>query len=173
MNLAEYILGGIGGLICLVIFIQDLKGRWIHLLTVLALFAVGLSFRLLGNDTDVLLDLLGTFSFVSVVLGLTWLVLRIRKGKAKFIDGQIGLGDILMFYAVGSWFDPFGYALFFVSGIVLVLIVVLALLAAKKLGDDFPIPLAGLLAAYLLIFAPIYLTFQDQLLDWLMALSSY
>lgn len=158
-------------MICLIIFIQDLKGRWIQLFTVLGLFGCGIGFRLVHGDTVIFRELLETSVFVTLILVLTWLVLRLRNGNTKFIDAQIGLGDILMFYAVGTWFDPLGYALYFVSGIVLVLLVTLALLGVGKLKKEFPIPLAGLLAAYLIVFAPFYWLLQDQIWAWMLRMS--
>ncbi len=160
MQTIEQILLAIGAILCVILLIQDLRGRWIHVYPVIALFLLGLVFRWIQSGPDMWMEVLATAIFISLILGLTWAVMKLRGKAGRFLDEKLGLGDVIMFYAVAGWFDPFGYALFFVSGILLVLIFIIALMITKRIQKDYPIPLAGLLAGYLLIFFPAYQALQ-------------
>lgn len=162
-----YIPAGIGALACLLLLIQDLRGRWVHLLPLAVLFAAGLVFRGLWAGNAMWLEFAVNAGFVTVVVVLVGLVFRL-KGGGGFINKKLGLGDVLMLYAVATWLDPPGFALFYVSSLLLILLGMLILMNRKSYNKEYPIPLAGLMAAYLLVYAPLYWYFAPYIHEALM-----
>lgn len=158
----------LGALACIIICYQDLRNRWVHIVPLLVLLGSGLIFRWRLEGTAMWQDLVANVVFILLVLGLAWLIFKLRKRPGKFIDEQIGLGDVVMFLSVATWLDTLGFICFFVSGLLLVLILVLILQAFNKLKPQFTIPLAGLLAAYLLLFTPIWWLFEAKIWDWML-----
>jgi hypothetical protein len=158
----------LGAVACIVIFIQDIRGRWVHLLPLLLLLVSGLVFRLRLEGSAIWMDLAVNGGFIAAVLGMAWLFFKLRGKTGKFIDEQIGLGDVIMFLAVATWLDSLGFILFFVSGLLLVLALVLALQVLGRLKPQFTVPLAGLLAGYLLAFCPLWWQIRQMMWDWML-----
>lgn len=130
-------------LFLVVIIVQDFTRRAIHVLVLLGIFVCSLFILYVSNHqwTDFMFSVL----FLLLVLALLWLYVSIKNKKTTNpFKKDIGLGDILFFFAVTPLFGFEEYLLFFVSGM---LITILYHLIAKiKL-----IPLAGILGAYLLV----------------------
>jgi len=61
---------------------------------------------------------------------------------------HIGLGDVLFFVAVIPFFSLYSYMVFFISGLVLSLVLMLAL---GRFISANSIPLAGILSGYMLV----------------------
>ncbi|HEX2899615.1 MAG TPA: hypothetical protein VHS96_07850, partial [Bacteroidia bacterium] len=99
-------------------------------------------------------DLAANLIFITTILGIAYIYMRIRHKTHTTFQKQLGLGDILYFVAVAPWFSPIQFILFFISGILLTLIAIVIFLALRKIPKDWPIPLAGVLAAYWLLFLP-------------------
>jgi hypothetical protein len=167
MSWLQTILLGVGVVACLVLLVQDLRGRWVHVVPVVVLWLAGLGYRWSMVGNEIWMDLAVTVVFLSLVLGLTWVVMKWRKPNVQLLNVGLGLGDILMFFALMGWFDAFGYLLFFVSGLILVLAGVVGLMSLGRWKPANTIPLAGLLGGYALVYAPIYWHFEDALAYWL------
>ncbi len=167
MSLLQTVLLGVGGVACLVLLVQDLRGRWVHVVPVVVLWLAGLGFGWVKVGNGILRELLVIVVFLSLVLGLTWIVMKWRKPNGQLLNVGLGLGDVLVFYALMGWFDAFGFVLFFVSGLVLVLGGVVSLISLGRWDAARTVPLAGLLGGYALVYAPIYWHFEDALAYWL------
>ena len=125
---------------------QDFKYRAIHVLLLILLLGVGIADAVLAERP--LQDLLFSFGFVVTVLSLMMIYLRLKTGYwLNPLKEHLGLGDVLFFIAVIPLFNQHGYLWFFISGLVVCLVVYKLL--KSVIGED-SIPLAGLLSAYLL-----------------------
>jgi hypothetical protein len=159
----EYLLLTFWALMCIVLVVQDLRGRWIHLVPVLGLMAAGLAWAGLQGWDVLRLHVTVNLVFLVLVVGLTWGVLKLRHPGQPLLNRKIGLGDLLFFVAVIGWLGPVGYAVFFVSSLVLVLLFVGLLILLQRWRMDNQIPLAGLQAGYLLLYFPLYWHWQQQM----------
>jgi len=74
-----------------------------------------------------------------------------QKKIANIFNTYIGVGDILFFVISATYFSPFWFLLFFVSGLLLTLIVSLFYFAVTKNSSTL-IPLAGAMALLLILF---------------------
>lgn len=140
----------------MVLLVQDVRGRWIHLFPVIVLGLAGFGYRWLQVQGEIWLELLCTAAFLGIIVGAAWGIMKLRHPGRRFLNAQLGSGDLAMFLAVACWLDPLGFALYFVSGLIIVLMGVLLWMALGKWREESTIPLAGLLAGYLLVFAPSY-----------------
>lgn len=146
----------LGGAICMVLLVQDLRRREVHVLPLVALGVAGLAYGWLDLGPGMWRQLLVNAGFVLLVLGLMWVVMKVRRPGRRILDAQLGTGDVALFFTVVGWLDPLGYVMWFVTGLVLVVLGVLAWATLGRWRADAPIPLAGLLAGYLVVFWPVY-----------------
>jgi len=110
---------------------------------VVVVFLLGL--LLLWFDDGVLSGFLTPALFILVVFFGLWLYLSLKQGQLiNPLKNHIGLGDVLFFIAITPLFSLKNYMLFFITGMLLSLI--LSGLFTKK---NRMIPLAGILALYL------------------------
>lgn len=145
----------VGAAMSILIFIQDIRGRWVHLLPLVALFGAGLLFRLRVHGSAMWPELAANAGFVTVIMVLVWALFRVKDG-GKLIGEKLGLGDVLMFYAIATWLDSIGFMFFYVTSMLIILVGVLIYQRMGKAGKDYPIPLAGLMALYLVFYVPGY-----------------
>lgn len=103
-----------------------------------------------GNDSIVLLH---TLSFLVItILGLyLYLVLKHRKLINPFLS--VGKGDFLFFIAVIPYFSTPNYILYFITGM---LFSIFSFLIIKITAKTNLVPLAGLLALYMIILKGIF-----------------
>jgi|GEM_PF-6137436 len=138
------------GLVCCVaICIQDFKSRWVHIVPLILLGLAGTGLQWLHFPNTFLPQLGFNLTFVTALVGLAYVYLRLR---GLSLLKSLGLGDVLFFYMAAPWFTGIGYLYFFIVGIVLALLIVLAGQATGKLSRNYPIPLAGWLAAWGVVF---------------------
>ncbi len=129
----------------LIITYQDFKDRSIHLAWLIAVFLCAIA--LLWIQGQALSDLISPVLFVIIVLFVLWIYLSLKQKRfLNPLKNHIGLGDVFFFLAITPLFNLHNYMLFFITGMLLSLIV--SGLFTKK---NRMIPLAGILALYLTI----------------------
>jgi hypothetical protein len=156
----------LGGLAALAIAGLDLWKRTVRLIPVLLLAVGGVLFNWKSGLPDQGMAFLLNAALVTAVLVMVWLALRMLRYPG-FINKQIGIGDILFMYAMCTWMSQIGFALYFTSGLTITLLVVLLLLLLNRFPRDLPLPLAGALSLYALVFTPLYLIFETEILIFL------
>ncbi|MDY8138469.1 hypothetical protein [Aquimarina sp. 2201CG5-10] len=142
----------------IVVFIQDLKLRAIHILLPVIILIVGLvSYFKLGYS---FVFLLYSLSFLCITFGGLYLYLSIKNKRfTNPFKQTMGLGDVLFFVAVIPFFSTYNYILFFITGM---LFSILGFLIIKIFAKTNLVPLAGLLALYMIILkAGYYITDFD------------
>jgi hypothetical protein len=163
----ENIFLSMAAIACIVLFFQDLRKRAIHIVPLILLGLGGFGYHLQNSGTNLWMEIFVNLGYVTLVLVVMTLILRLRSSSGRILNKKIGLGDILFFYVVALAFDPLGYTLWFVTGLITVLLGVLAWMILGKWRSDAPIPLAGLLAGYLLVYFPVYTYLEDRI--WALA----
>ena len=143
----------------LAIVIQDFKHRAIHIVWLGVLLTTSLLlFLLKGID---LLWLGKTLLFVMAVIFLMWVYICIKqRGVINPFKNHIGEGDLLFFIAVVPLFSLLNYMAFFICG--MIFSAVFSLLFLKKMKERM-IPLAGLLAVFILMLKGIVFITGDDL----------
>ena len=142
----EFIISCILSMLLVFIVLQDFSYRAVHLALLGAIFLV--SSVLLYFKTSTLFNT-QTFVYIVLIFAVLWMYLSIKNKKiTNPLKRHIGLGDILFLIAVTPLFYVYNYILFFVTGMLLTLVVTLVL---KKYINKQTVPLAGILSAYLLI----------------------
>ncbi|QKX04201.1 hypothetical protein HN014_04515 [Aquimarina sp. TRL1] len=127
------------------IFWQDYRHRAIHIALPIGIFVLGAyQFYLRGYEVK-----MAGYSllFLLLTLGGGYLYIRIRNTAATDLLEMIGLGDILFLAAVIPFFSPSNFILFFISGLLFSIVVFTAIPTLRKTAL---VPLAGLLALYML-----------------------
>jgi len=128
------------------IIYQDFKYRAIHFLLVIGVFAIG-TILLWLDQKSVLIFLINSV-FVLIIMTLLWLYISIKQHKlTNPFTHNIGIGDVLFFFAITPFFSLHHYMVFFISGMILTL---LFSLVFKKLISNKLIPLAGILAGFMI-----------------------
>ena len=151
-----WVLFGLAAVSCLIICFQDLRTRWVHILPLGILGGSGIGHHLLLRPENYWPQVGFNFVFISSILGIVGLYLLLRR--KRFIDHSLGMGDVVFFYMAACWLGAEAFLWFFTTGILIVLLLVLGmglLTAPSSKGSDYPIPLAGGMAAYLLLFYPL------------------
>jgi hypothetical protein len=88
--------------------------------------------------------------FVALQLALVWTWMKLRKGDPAFINGQIGLGDLLFFLCIALFFSPGNFILFYCGSLLLVVLAAGVFLLVNH-NRKMLIPLAGAQAIPLLV----------------------
>ena len=125
---------------------QDFKARAIHVMLLAVLLVLGIweAYRL----QIPLQELLFSGVFTLFTLGGMWLYIGLKNQEfVNPLRQHIGLGDVVFFFVVIPFFSFYSFMLFFISGLILSL--VLLVLLRKWITSD-SIPLAGILSGYLL-----------------------
>ncbi|UZO80686.1 hypothetical protein NBT05_17305 [Aquimarina sp. ERC-38] len=141
---------------------QDFKMRAIHIGLPIALGIIGiLNFYKKGYHTSILL-------YNIIFLGLTftglYMYMMIKNKKWNYnLSEVIGLGDILFFMSVLPYFSTYNYILFFITGMVFS---ILGFLLLKFLVQTELVPLAGLLAIYMMLLLMIDQWFNYDLVHF-------
>ena len=139
-------------LLCLLlIMFQDLRYRAVYWICFPIL--AGLLFydkqRYIGMQ-DTLIDAGYNSVFFGLQLLLLWIYFFMKQQEPVNIFKQhLGLGDVLFLLAVGFYFSPLNYVLFYIVSLTLVLVYALVQLYLFK-RRKLQIPLAGLQAIFLM-----------------------
>ena len=135
----------------LLVFIQDMRLRAIHIALPLVIALVGL-YLFFQNGFDEEILLYSTLFLATTFFGLyLYLVVKNRKLISPF--KTIGKGDFLFFIAVIPYFSTTNYMLYFITGM---LFSIIAFLFIKTISKTDLVPLAGLLAFYMLLLKGIF-----------------
>ncbi|WP_299242526.1 hypothetical protein [uncultured Aquimarina sp.] len=129
------------------VFIQDLKLRAIHILLPIFILIIGL-IPYFKNEYSII-GLLYSLIFLIITFGGLYLYLSVKNKKlTNPFKKNMGLGDVLFFIAVIPFFSSYNYILFFITGM---LFSILGFLVIKLIVKTDLVPLAGLLALYLIL----------------------
>ncbi|WP_299254054.1 hypothetical protein [uncultured Aquimarina sp.] len=129
------------------VFIQDLKLRAIHILLPIFILIFGLISYF--NNGYSAIGLLYSFTFLIITFGGLYLYLSVKnKRLTNPFKKNMGLGDVLFFVAIIPFFSSYNYILFFITGM---LFSILGFLVIKLVVKTDLVPLAGLLALYLIL----------------------
>ena len=142
----------------LLVIIQDVKYRAIHVLLPIVLFAAAITrYFILGYSAN---ELLMTALFLILVLTGLFLYVTVKNKKIiNPIDSSIGLGDIVYFVAIIPLFFSTTYIAFFSTGMLFA--IVCHFLFNKN--EEGHIPLAGYLSIYLVILLAINFLIEKEL----------
>lgn len=140
----------VAGLSCLVICFQDFRSRWVHVFPLGMVGICGFAFQLVIQTPGFWLQTAFNAGFILTLLVIAGVYLRIR-GKA-YLDHSLGWGDVVFFFMATPWFSSQQFLWFFVSGLLLVLLGVLCFSIVSRHSKQYPIPLAGGLAAWMICF---------------------
>ncbi|HWY10379.1 MAG TPA: prepilin peptidase [Bacteroidia bacterium] len=126
----------------IIVSYQDFKDRLISLWAILLYAICCIASVLLFQDTTTLIsNSISTSLYFVLVFGALFLYYFIREGKfVNIIDSKIGLGDILIFIAIGLTLDLFYLIIFFTISFCIAAVVALFLAKQNK-----TVPLAGIL----------------------------
>lgn len=131
-----------------IISIQDLKHRTIHVYLLIGIAVLSITI----NYLEPLLNLYETLKnigfLVCTSIGLMSYQTIRNKNMENPIDTSIGLGDILFFVAIAPLFQVHHYILFFILGL---LLSIFLFVMTQKIRKHTTIPLAGYLALFLII----------------------
>ena len=143
----------------LLIVIQDLKYRHIHVFLPLVIFVVALCFLYIKGLRDYTIPIynIGFFILIFTVL-IIYMSIK-NKSYLNPFTHYFGLGDVLYFIAITPFFVLHNYILFFIFSMLFA--IVLKLLFKSKMKND-SIPLAGFSALLLLLFIGSDLLFNHQ-----------
>ena len=150
MESLAYILGISGALL---IAYQDIKDREIHLLAFLLFLGGAISMYFFNPLPDYWKSSLINLGFVFFMLLAVYLIFRLR-GKQLRINKELGLGDILMLGILCFWFNAEQFIFFYALSLSLFSLLALLFIRLRKADKDYPIPLAGGLAIFFLLFFP-------------------
>jgi hypothetical protein len=152
-----------GAAAALFIVWSDFRRRELRLIPLVLLLAAGIGFRAFRHSPQLAQDLGINAAVTTGILLLVALFLRVLGSKG-LVNKRLGLGDVILIYAMGTWFPPAGFVLYLSTGLLFSLACVLVLMVMNRYPRNLPLPLAGLLAVYGLIFMPIYLGFEAEIL---------
>lgn len=129
------------------VFIQDLKLRAIHILLPVFILILGLVTYFKAGYS--VIGLLYSLAFLLVTFGGLYLYLSAKNRRlTNPFKKNMGLGDVLFFSAVIPFFSLHNYILFFITGM---LFSIVGFLIIKLIVKTNLVPLAGLLALYLVL----------------------
>lgn len=134
--------------ILVVLFIQDIKYRLVHIGILVLLFIISIVYWYV-NSLEII-PLLYNFTFITInLISLKLYTLMTKKEKTEDLIYGLGLGDILFFIAITPLFSTLNYILFFITGLLLSMLIHLLVSLQNK---NRLIPLAGYLSIYLIGF---------------------
>jgi len=146
-------------LLCLVlVFIQDIKYRRIHVILPIIIFIVSF-FIIPVKKYDLLEILLFNTGFFFITLGILTLYMSLKS--KKFLNPfhhYFGLGDLLFYVAVTPLFLLKNYILYFILSLIFAILMQFGL---KKIIREETVPLAGFAALFLFI-----ILLKDSFIDF-------
>lgn len=136
-------------LLCLVlVFIQDIKYRKIHVILPIVIFAACF-FVMPVKKYDLLEILLFNTGFFFITLGILTLYMSLKFKKfLNPFQHYFGLGDLLFYVAVTPLFLLKNYILYFILSLIFAILMQFVL---KKIIREKTVPLAGFAALFLFI----------------------
>lgn len=135
-------------LVLVIITIQDLKNRLISIFALLFLVILSVFYWYVNSKEIITILYSVSFLFLNFTSLKVYTIITKKKKTEDLIYG-LGLGDILFFIAIIPLFNTTNYILFFISGLVVSIIIhsIVSLFMKNEL-----IPLAGYLSLYLIVF---------------------
>ncbi|NHF58997.1 hypothetical protein FK220_006580 [Flavobacteriaceae bacterium TP-CH-4] len=143
----------------LLVFFQDMKHRTIHVALPFTIAIIGVIFFFKKSYPMLIL----WYNFLFLLLTCIGLYLYLSLKERKLVNPfkSIGKGDFLFFLAVIPYFSTSNYILYFITGMFFSII---AFLVIKTITKTNLVPLAGLLAFYMIVLKCIvYVTDLDFL----------
>lgn len=166
MEAFEHISLGIGLLSAGFIGYQDLKDREIHLAAFIVFLAGAILHAFLTLRIAFMSEILINMGIISLIGFLLFLIFWL-KGKKIQLDVELGMGDIVMLIALGFWFPPLQFILFYVFSLISLSLIAISFLAFKQVDTNYPIPLAGGLAIFFILLFPLRNVLFDPLVNYL------
>lgn len=142
----------------LIVFLQDVKYRHIHIL--LPLIILVISFYIFKKNIDVnYLIILQNILFVFLTLLLLVMYMSLKnKSFLNPFKNYFGLGDLFFFVSITPLFVTYNYVLFFIFSMLFSVVIHLIF---SKLMTIKTVPLAGFSALFL-----IFILLKDLLFDF-------
>jgi hypothetical protein len=134
--------------ILLLIFLQDLKKRTIHVGLPIVIFLLALLVNYISLDLNFSVIAYNVTFVLINIIGLTLYLSFKSKSFVNPIDTYIGLGDIVFFLALTPLFNLKPFILFFILGLLFSLLMHVAFMLFKRIQT---IPLAGYLSLFLIL----------------------
>lgn len=146
-------------LLCLIlVFIQDIKYRKIHVILPIVIFIVSF-FVIPLKKYDLLEILLFNTGFFFITLGILTLYMSLKSKKfLNPFEHYFGLGDLLFYVAVTPLFLLKNYILYFILSLIFAILMQFGL---KKIIREETVPLAGFAALFLFI-----ILLKDSFIDF-------
>ena len=142
----KLLLIGVFVLIC----VQDYKDRLVYWYYYAIVGALAFVLHISAINTySALLNVVVNFTFVAILILVSYLYAKFRL-KKPFLNGVIGTGDLLLFFALSFTFSILSFFVIFVFSLIFSLLLHLYL---KQRQADPTVPLAGYMS---LFFATIY-----------------
>lgn len=130
----------------ILIFIQDLKFRMIHILLPLSIFCIAIYNYYFLNKMRLNIVLINTFFFIgTMVILLLYMVIKNKQFLNPF-QNYFGFGDFLFYLSITPLFALKNYILYFIFSMVFAIIIQKTF--TKKINQE-NVPLAGLSALFL------------------------
>jgi hypothetical protein len=136
-------------IILIIIFLQDMKYRKIHIVLPIFLFGITLSFIEGYDFSGKVFFILPNFLFLLLTFSVMVFYMSIKE--KKFLNpfkNYFGVGDLLFYLAITPLFFLYNYILFFVLSLVFSIIVHLIV---RPLLSQKTVPLAGYAAVFLMV----------------------
>lgn len=137
-------------------FYQDWRYRAIHwfIIPVLSLLFLTQRYLVVGWELkDFGVQLLVNFGFLAVQFAFVWLYFLMVKKESQIVDKWIGKGDLYFLVACCFAFPLDQFIIYYISGLVFSLLVYMGLV---RWTENKSIPLAGLLAIWMMVFPFVY-----------------
>lgn len=147
-------------LLSLIIFYQDMKERAVSWFLFPALAVSIFLLTIFKNNFEIILsNILFNLGFIALqIISLTLWISFKNKRFVNIFTNYFGVGDLLFFIAISSYFSPVNFVLFFV--ISLLSILVLWIFVSKRIRER-NIPLAGLMSAVMTIVFVLNFAFPE------------
>lgn len=143
-------------LVCLwAMFVQDMRYRAISwfFFPVLAVLYVTHGLAAGIHIQELLINTGLNLAFLLMVFALVWLYISLRRRRLVYLpDRLIGWGDILFLLCICFYFTLLNFILFYITSLLLVIIIWLAWTRYRPQAAARHIPLAGLQALILSFF---------------------
>ncbi|MEM7512992.1 MAG: prepilin peptidase [Bacteroidota bacterium] len=135
----------LGCICCVWIAYEDIRSREISLVPLLLFGASGLGYQYMQADVGWQFQVLTNVGAMLFLLSVVW-VLYWMKYRRNVLDVGLGWGDVFIFFGLACWYLSMEFMLFFSVNMCVWATLFSILLLRKKISEEYPIPLAGLLA---------------------------
>lgn len=146
--------------VLLAITVQDFRSRLLSWSLLAGLFIIVFAGRLYNSElVTILIDTAMNAAYLLFVFGLLFFVHFLKHRTLKgFINGKVGLGDLLFFLCLCPSKEPLVFIVMFNSSVIFSLI---AYLLTRKHMRHETVPLAGLVSIPFMVFFILDFLFPD------------